>query len=506
MGTVTTTFSLAPGWPEPPSKEKRTSFYGGAAADSTADVTFTGMQTSGQFGAFLSGAGDLNHDSFDDVIVGEQSNDFGALNSGRAYVFFGGVAADDTADIVFAGVENSLFGGGLAGVGDLTGDGFPDLAISARGELGGDGRVYVYDVARFHLLSPNGGETWAVGSTQNVSWLGQDPADLWLSTDGGFTYQKLRTGVGGYDANYDAPAGPARPDPFLVGQADTDRCRAARPGSVRLSVHDRVERCASHVHRRRPPGRWRRTRPGHPSRRWAHRALPAIASTVTAARSARAPSPRRASSMRTVRRAATIDLLRSTASAKKLQLGEAMLPPNAPLAAWPMPYRHGTLNISFAAGNAFGGGAGQVDVSLYDTAGRRVRTLANGTFAPGFHTTTWDGRDSNGRLAPAGIYFLNLQVEGQTRQMKVVVAPLGEEREVTTPSSPRSHLRVQPWGLVLLLLVGGVSPGLAANLRPLLPIIGDEAGAQVGAIDGAGDFNGDGYEVETRQTKIVVAR
>jgi hypothetical protein len=44
-------------------------------------------------------------------------------------------------------------------------------------------------------------------------------------------------------------------------------------------------------------------------------------------------------------------------------------------------------------------------------------------FAPGFHTTTWDGRDHDGRRVPGGIYFLNLRVEGQSRQMKVVVAP-----------------------------------------------------------------------------------
>jgi flagellar hook assembly protein FlgD len=62
-------------------------------------------------------------------------------------------------------------------------------------------------------------------------------------------------------------------------------------------------------------------------------------------------------------------------------------------------------------------------MSLYDAGGRHVRTLASGEFAPGFHTTTWDGRDRQGRRVPGGIYFLNLNVEGQTRQMKVVVLP-----------------------------------------------------------------------------------
>jgi hypothetical protein len=108
---------------------------------------------------------------------------------------------------------------------------------------------------------------------------------------------------------------------------------------------------------------------------------------------------------------------------EEFELGREMLAPGAPLAAWPMPYTGGVLNVSFAAGNAFGGGAGQVDVSLYDAAGRRIRTLENGRFAPGFHTTTWDGLDGEGRPVSGGIYFLNLRVEGQSRQMKVVVAP-----------------------------------------------------------------------------------
>jgi hypothetical protein len=108
---------------------------------------------------------------------------------------------------------------------------------------------------------------------------------------------------------------------------------------------------------------------------------------------------------------------------QEVSLGAEMLAPSVPLAAWPLPYGGGVLNVSFAAGNAFGGGAGQVDVSLYDAAGRRIRTLESGTFAPGFHTTTWDGRDGEGRRVPGGLYFLNLRVEGQSRQMKVVVAP-----------------------------------------------------------------------------------
>jgi flagellar hook assembly protein FlgD len=78
--------------------------------------------------------------------------------------------------------------------------------------------------------------------------------------------------------------------------------------------------------------------------------------------------------------------------------------------------------VSFAAAAALGNGAGRTELEIFDAAGRRVRTLVAGEYTPGFHTTTWDGLDAGGRTVSSGIYFLQLRTEGQSRQIKIVVA------------------------------------------------------------------------------------
>jgi hypothetical protein len=45
-------------------------------------------------------------------------------------------------------------------------------------------------------------------------------------------------------------------------------------------------------------------------------------------------------------------------------------------------------------------------VEIVDLEGRSVRLIADREFAPGRHDLRWDGMDSNGRSAPAGIYLV----------------------------------------------------------------------------------------------------
>lgn len=52
-----------------------------------------------------------------------------------------------------------------------------------------------------------------------------------------------------------------------------------------------------------------------------------------------------------------------------------------------------------------------VRVRLYDAAGQRVRTLAEGRFAAGRHERVWDGTDDAGRRVAAGVYFSRLEAE-----------------------------------------------------------------------------------------------
>ena len=77
--------------------------FGGPGADAVADLTLTGAAAYDQFGYSVAGAGDINGDGYDDVIVGALFNDGGAANAGRAYVYYGGPGADATADLTLTG-------------------------------------------------------------------------------------------------------------------------------------------------------------------------------------------------------------------------------------------------------------------------------------------------------------------------------------------------------------------------------------------------------------------
>ena len=61
-----------------------------------------------------------------------------------------------------------------------------------------------------------------------------------------------------------------------------------------------------------------------------------------------------------------------------------------------------------------------VRVEVFDLSGRRVRVLANGLLPAGEQILGWDGEDSAGRPAPAGIYFYRLAAAGRLQVRKLV--------------------------------------------------------------------------------------
>lgn len=79
----------------------------------------------------------------------------------------------------------------------------------------------------------------------------------------------------------------------------------------------------------------------------------------------------------------------------------------------PNPF-HGGTDIRFAMP-----AAGVVQVEVFDAAGRLVRTLENQELDAGYHTVSWDGRDTNRRTVGAGVYYYRVQHAGRelTRKM-----------------------------------------------------------------------------------------
>ncbi len=120
----------------------------------------------GYFGFSVSGAGDVDMDGFDDVIVGAfaEGPDFSPDSAGRAYVFSG-----RTGDTLYTLLspneeEGGCFGWSVSGVGDVDGDEHADVVVGAYKENpaivpADGGRAYVFSGATgavLHTLtSPN---------------------------------------------------------------------------------------------------------------------------------------------------------------------------------------------------------------------------------------------------------------------------------------------------------------------------------------------------------------
>ncbi len=61
-------------------------------------------------------------------------------------------------------------------------------------------------------------------------------------------------------------------------------------------------------------------------------------------------------------------------------------------------------------------------LTVYDPAGRRVRTLWRGVLAEGHHVLAWDGRDEGGRPVAAGSYLLRLDAAAETSTRRLLLA------------------------------------------------------------------------------------
>ena len=64
------------------------------------------------------------------MIVGAYRNDAGGSDAGRAYIYFGGVGMDNTADVILTGATaNDWFGISVSTAGDVNGDGYSDVIV-----------------------------------------------------------------------------------------------------------------------------------------------------------------------------------------------------------------------------------------------------------------------------------------------------------------------------------------------------------------------------------------
>jgi len=106
---------------------------------------FTGPAAEDLFGWRARGAGDVNGDGFDDVIVGASQNDLAGDEAGAAWIYSG--ADGSPLYALTAESARDRFGRAVSGMGDINGDGFGDFVVSASYNDGGgidSGRVHVF--------------------------------------------------------------------------------------------------------------------------------------------------------------------------------------------------------------------------------------------------------------------------------------------------------------------------------------------------------------------------
>lgn len=128
-------------------------FYGGASGlnnewlNNTDSYWFMESNlVSAGFGRSVSSAGDVNADGLSDIIIGAP---FHANNRGAAYVYLGGSDGVGNTALTWNPVDintNSNFGFSVSAAGDMNGDGFSDVVVSApnNNNATNAGRAFVY--------------------------------------------------------------------------------------------------------------------------------------------------------------------------------------------------------------------------------------------------------------------------------------------------------------------------------------------------------------------------
>ncbi len=146
--------------------------YGGASAPGTGGVLdlsmlngsngfiLNGIDGNDRSGRFVSSAGDVNGDGYDDLIIGARYADpNGDSEAGETYIVYGGASApgedgvfdlsdlDGTNGFILDGIDASDYSGfSVSSAGDVNGDGYDDLIIGAyQADPNGDrsGETYI---------------------------------------------------------------------------------------------------------------------------------------------------------------------------------------------------------------------------------------------------------------------------------------------------------------------------------------------------------------------------
>ena len=114
---------------------------------SSADLKVTGVSSNDYVGRGAAGAGDVNNDGYDDILIGAIGVDTAGVDAGAAYLVLGpasGTMSVSSADATFLGEAAGDIAGELGMVGDIDGDGYDDVWVGAQYNDSKRGAAYLF--------------------------------------------------------------------------------------------------------------------------------------------------------------------------------------------------------------------------------------------------------------------------------------------------------------------------------------------------------------------------
>ena len=153
--------------------------YSGAPGPLTPLFHIAGRFAGDNYGTSLAGGYDWNGDGHNDLVIGGTQNPaFGGLGWGvvGVYSLVPGTSSG-TQFISQSGLVFGSFFGRSVDIGDVTGDGVPDIAVGAPSEFTGTvspGAAYVFDIATLSPIQLYHFSNSSAPSPTNLDWFGQE--------------------------------------------------------------------------------------------------------------------------------------------------------------------------------------------------------------------------------------------------------------------------------------------------------------------------------------------
>jgi hypothetical protein len=156
--------------------EGRVFLYTGSSSGLSSTPTWTaeGNQAFAYFGRSIACAGDVNNDGYDDVIIGAYYYDDPEYNEGCAFLYLGS-SSGLSASPSWIGENNmssSWFGSYVSSAGDVNNDGYDDVVVGAVGYHNPDtdeGAAYLYLGSTSGLLTS---PSWSAEGDQAYAYFG----------------------------------------------------------------------------------------------------------------------------------------------------------------------------------------------------------------------------------------------------------------------------------------------------------------------------------------------